>query len=105
MTHTELSQALALAMGYCPESVRIVPSLREWETRCEVYRITNEWGPYWRPFDYRRSDVCLPLLQYLAIDAGLTNKSLRIRHAPGETNPDVLCAAVAHAVIALKGGK
>ena len=67
LNHAELSRELALALGYAPESVRVV---RPWPPEpvrnyCEVYRITNDMGPYWRKFDYRDPTIVLPLIKWL----------------------------------------
>ncbi len=106
--HAEISRQLALAIGYAPESVRVVSP---WPPGyCEVYRITNDMGPYWREFDYRSPDVALPLLVWLldkhdpmlvrnraipAFTIDLPNKTI---HA------DTLEEAIARAAIAVKGG-
>ncbi len=61
--HAEISRQLALAIGYAPESVRVVSP---WPPGyCEVYRITNDMGPYWREFDYRSPGVAMPVLDWL----------------------------------------
>lgn len=81
MNHAELSRDLALALGYYPKSVRIALGA----TSADVYRITNDMGPYWRVFDYRSPDVALPLLRWLMMNFAATvdygcSSQIRVRN-------------------------
>lgn len=114
--HAELSRDLALALGYHPESVRIyMGSSRPENDWCEVYRITNDIGPYWRAFDYRNARVALPLLRWLMeshrCEPGyIDTKQKWYLFAPWgqfmstETYADTLELAIARAVIAVGRG-
>jgi hypothetical protein len=72
MNHAELSRDLALAIGYYPESVKVIHQSYAFVaySRCDVYRNHMQRSdgslmPVWVTFDYRSPDVCLPLLKWL----------------------------------------
>ena len=52
MTPAETSRALALAIGYLPEHVRIGKL-----GTCQVFRCTELWGPQWYAFNYQSPGV------------------------------------------------
>jgi hypothetical protein len=99
MNHAELSRALALALGYYPESVRLGPD------RCIVFR-----EGYWRVFDYRSPDVTMPLLKRLMVEHGaiFERQSGQYWAQVGNVAPvayidaDTLEEAIARAVIAVR---
>ena len=66
--HAALSRDLALAIGYAPESVRIVHE--HWMNKpvCQVLRSDGvHHGPHWVIFRHTNPTVCLPLIEWLAI--------------------------------------
>ena len=73
--HAALSAQLARALGYYPESVRILENL------CIVYRIGVSWRAFtpinvsrerWAEFDYRDPSVALPVLEWLMREHGVS---------------------------------
>lgn len=113
MTPAELSQELALAIGYAPESVKILGFAAKY---CAVYRIAKDHThPAWYEFDYRSPDVALPLLRWLMeshrCEPGyIDTKQKWYLFAPWgqfmstETYADTLELAIARAVIAVGRG-
>ena len=111
-SHAELSKQLALALGYCPESVRVKPNYGGGE-HVLVYskRGTHRKFPKWRVFDYRSPDVAMPLLVWLLdkhdmecyCELGLF--VVRTSDVHHYVTADTLEEAIARAVIAVKGGK
>jgi hypothetical protein len=59
MTDLEISKALALAIGWKPEQMRLPLAWRD-GVRMEV---AADWGDYWRPFDYRDWNVIGPIAE------------------------------------------
>lgn len=110
MNHAELSRDLAFALGYYPESVRFFGMPDNWT--CEVYRVTNGIGPYWRVFDYQDIRVAMPLLKWLITkqEAGISGAAsgepfciwFRVGKAMRRVAYDTLEEAIARAVIAVE---
>lgn len=66
MTPAELSRELALAIGYAPESVRIIPSdIAPEHEFCTVFTDRYACTSNWYDFDYREPDIAMPLLEWL----------------------------------------
>ena len=116
MTDAEISKAVALAIGYAPESVQIRhPGNTSY---CYVYRDTTPWKELnWRIFQYTTPDVALPLLRWLSQPYGLVElwpneESWTVvvhgRSMMGDLekriNADTLELAIARAVIAVGRG-
>lgn len=116
--HAELSRQLALALGYFPESVRVVTRwVSDKHDICEVYRTHRYAAPNgpdsWHPFDYRDPSVCLPLLAWLMREHDgwafpmMWNTGTRLRITVGwnkrtSIDADTLEEATARAVIAVE---
>ena len=114
-THAELSKQLALALGYCPESVRVVNAGTR-HALCRVFRLNENIGMNdWAWFDYRDPAVAMPLLQWLAPPYGSVTcwpneESWTVfvirRDVAGKKvhiNANTLEEAIARAVIAIGG--
>lgn len=110
MNHAEISKALAIALGYAPESVCIDTDKQgKYEPVCRVYRISYDMGPYWRWFDYRHPDVTLPLIEWLMREHDVTawhgfGKGYVVDVDDEWVEGDTLAEAVARACIAVTGG-
>ena len=115
MTDAEISRAVALAIGYAPESVQI--ALGE----CQVFRTVQKRADYldasrpwneptdaWHSFDYREPTVALPLLKWLMVEHDpmlLWNRAIPAFaiDLPNKTiHADTLEEAIARAVIAVR---
>lgn len=116
--HAELSRQVALAIGYAPESVRVVTRwVSDKHDICEIYRTHRYAAPNgpdsWHPFDYRDPTVALPLLKWLceSYDGDVMYVRRKWHASSIAVDPiqvievaDTLEEAIARAVLAVKGG-
>ena len=80
--HAELSKALALALGYAPESVKLIGFASNY---CSVYRKHKDCKhPGWYAFDYRDPSVAMPLLVWLMVEYGHDAKYTRFWDGGGK---------------------
>ena len=107
--HAALSAQLARALGYYPESVRILENL------CIVYRIGVSWRAFtpinvsrerWAEFDYRDPSVALPVLEWLMKEhwcfvTGPIPSIESADHMDMRIQTDTLPEAIARAAIAV----